>query len=296
VTISTDTCIVGAGPAGITAAIQLRRCGLEFVLLERKEVGGLLRNANLIENYPGFPGGISGTDLVGRFRRHMERVGVQVVRDEAVECERCENGFLVRTSDSGEIRAANLVIATGTRPREIDLPGLEGNVLDRLFYEVADLPVASRKHVAIIGAGDAAFDYALNLAGENRVTILNRSRDTKCLPLLLERASKSENISHVTATTVLSVQVREDELELCTVREGQERSLSADLLLCALGREPATDILSSELRESLKGKIKIRGLYFCGDVARGITRQATVAAGDGMASAMEIYLRARESG
>lgn len=290
-----NTCIVGAGPAGITAAIQLKRCGIPFVLLERKKVGGLLRNANLVENYPGFPEGISGPALVARFRRQMERLGVEVSHDEAVETGVGGEGFLLRTSGSENLIARNLVIATGTRPGKVDIPGMGGKMFDRIFHEVADLPDICDKEVVIIGGGDAAFDYALNLAGKNRVTILNRGGRTKCLPLLFKRAKESPGIRYLPDVSVSFIASSQDGLKLRADRQGQSTAVIADYLLFAVGRVPSAGLLSAELLDSWEGKIKIQGLYFIGDVARGITRQAAVAVGDGMACAMDIYLGERES-
>ncbi len=293
-----NTGIVGAGPGGITAAIQLTRCGIDFIMIEKREVGGLLMNANQVENFPGFPEGISGRELVNYFARHLERLRVDVLKDEVTMTNYKEGQFLIDTSLNGTIRAKNLVIVSGTRPREGKWSGLGEDAKKRIFYEVLPLLNVKDKRIAVIGAGDAAFDYALNLGALNQVFILNRSKKTKCLPLLEVRAGEMKSIRYMSSTRVTEIGLTNDGLELSLETSGEIRNgtLNVHFLLAAIGRDPVLDFLSPLLLRSYEGKIKIPGLYFCGDVIRGMTRQATVSIGDGMHSAMDIYLRSRETG
>jgi thioredoxin reductase len=118
--------IIGAGPAGLTTAIQLKRYGVETLVIEREESGGLLRNANLVENYPGFPGGIKGKDLVQRFVNQTRSIGIQVTNETAHLVERIEGDYQIVT-DKRKYRSAYLVIASGTKPKrlnDIEIPDL----------------------------------------------------------------------------------------------------------------------------------------------------------------------------
>jgi len=291
-----NTCIIGAGPGGITAAIQLKRCGIDFVLLEMNEVGGLLRNANLVENYPGFPEGISGRDLTELFKGQLLRLGVDILKETVINADHDGVIFEIATASSRIVRSKNLIIASGTQPRKIERGLIPEMIGDRLFYEVVHLDGTKGKKIVVIGAGDAAFDYGLNLARKNRVVILNRGTGSKCLPLLAERVSRNNNIEYLTSTTVVQVR-REAEglsLRVRTIPGEKDTVIRADFLLAAIGRVPITDFFSPAIRESFDGKIKISGLYFAGDVIRGLSRQATVSIGDGMRSAMDIYLRYTE--
>jgi len=293
-----NTGIVGAGPGGITAAIQLARCGIDFIMIEKGEIGGLLLNANLVENFPGFPEGMSGRELVNSFRKHLERLSVDVLNDEVTFTDYMEGQFLIDTSLNGAILANNLVIASGTRPREGNWTGLSEDTKKMIFYEVLPLLNIKNKRIAVIGAGDAAFDYALHLGAANQVYILNRSKKTKCLPLLEVRAGEMKSIHYMPSTWVTGIGMAGDGLELSLESPGEVRNgtLHVHYLLAAIGRDPTIDFLSPHLLRSYEGKIKIPGLYFCGDVIRGMTRQATISIGDGMHSAMDIYLRYRETG
>jgi len=158
-----DVLIIGAGPAGLAAAIQLQRYGIPPLILERHNPGGLLWNANLVENYPGFPQGISGVALVKRMQQQADEVGVKITAAEVTRLDWNGRHFRAETT-TGILRAQYVVIASGTQPRRFTNFALPLRRADRIFYEVAPLLEIRGTEVAIVGAGDAAFDYALNLA------------------------------------------------------------------------------------------------------------------------------------
>jgi thioredoxin reductase len=279
--------IVGAGPAGIAAAIQLRRYGLEPILLECQRVGGLLWNANLVENYPGFPAGIPGPKLASLFERQLRRAGVKVVCDEVTRLD-YGGGWQVQTAQA-QYSPDVVVIASGTQPKPYPLevpPEAQG----RVFSEVWPLLDFRGKDIAIIGAGDAAFDYALNLAGRgNAVTILNRGDKTKCLPLLRERAAAQPLITYREQVTLhrLAYYSTTGRLILFT----DNYSLFTDSLLFAIGRQPRLDFLSESVKRQATNLTQNGKLYIIGDVHNGLFRQAAIAAGDGLRAAMQIYAR-----
>jgi thioredoxin reductase len=290
-----DAAIIGAGPAGIAAAVQLQRYSLDFLLLERGEVGGLLRNANWVENYPGFPRGISGLSLVQRMREHIQAAGIETVQAEVTSLAYQEGAFHLSTS-VGELRARVLVIASGTKPKlftDLDFPAA---LCSRVFYEVYPLADATQRRIAIVGAGDVAFDYALNLAWRNQIIILNRGERPSCLPLLWEYASQSPSIAYFASTHLLRlVELPSGELLLeCAGPDGGVQ-FKADLLIGALGREPQHDFIPAEFR-SIAGELESRGLlYWIGDVKNGIERQTAIAVGDGVQAAMKIYRRLKDT-
>lgn len=288
--------IVGAGPAGIAAAIQLQRCGIGFVLFEKHEPGGLLRNAHWVENYPGFPDGISGPDLVGRMITHAHRLGVRITQEKIlhIELSVADDRYHV-VSDRRNYSATHVIIASGTAPvrlpDEVPAPGSDG----RIFYEIADLPDSIRldksAKIAIIGAGDAAFDYALNLAEMHSVTIFSRADATRCLPLLERRARNCSSISRSARTVLKRIHPEGTGLKLELLPAGAgagNRSFSAhfDCLIAAIGRTPVLDFLGRPVSEAPDSKI-----YFIGDVKNGIVRQTAIAVGDGVHAAMDIARR-----
>jgi thioredoxin reductase len=281
--------IIGAGPAGIATAIQLHRHGVDTMIFERDEIGGLLRNAYLVENYPGFPEGISGPDLVERFKKQLEKAGVKIRFDKVHKLNYSGQKFLLE-ADQGATSAAVTVVATGTRPRKITLPPAAEDLGDRIFYEVHPLMDIKGKKIVILGAGDAAFDYALNLSRKNEVIILNRSQRARCLLLLWERCLGSEKVSYRDGISLrdLSEEGTGLVLDCANQNDPKKERIYADYLVVAAGREPCLDFLNGHLRRNLPGLLKAGKLHMVGDVKNDRYRQTAICVGDGVRAAMEI--------
>jgi thioredoxin reductase len=290
--------IIGAGPAGLATALQLQRYGVDALLLEGGYAGGLLHNANCVENYPGFPGGISGPELVRLFIAQAEQIGVRLTHELVLSLDYSgvsapsanqEGWFSIQTAERS-YQARRVVIASGTRPVPLSGVSIPVELKDRFFYEVYPLLETEGRHIAILGAGDAAFDYALNLRRRNRVTILNRGDRVSCLPLLWERASAEASIEYRPNTSLRRVfATPEGRFGLeCATPNGLEM-MSADALLAAIGREARLDFIAPSLRWQL-ADLESQGLLYCvGDVKNGLHRQTAIAVGDGIIAAMKIY-------
>ncbi len=289
----TDVAIIGAGPAGVSAAIQLRRYGIEFIVLEKERIGGLLLNANLVENYPGFPGGIPGQDLVRLLESHLENSGVHVSFQEVLELDHDGSVFIIRTN-GGALASRIAVIASGTVPLRLT-QAVPKEIESRIFYEIVPLAQVSGKKIAVIGSGDAAFDYALSLSQKNEVLILNRSEKIKCLPLLWKRAMEVSTISYLENLQVTTINQADSGLLLCGRSPHEKRDIHVSFLVVAVGRRPNLDFLSQNLKNNLKEYRKERLLYMAGDVKNGIYRQAAISAGDGIKAAMEIFKEKKEA-
>ena len=281
-----DVVIVGCGPAGIAASIQLQREGLRPVVFERQKVGGLLVNANLVENYPGFPEGISGIDLARRMRDQVTLLGVDVVRAEVTAVDLKDDLFHVETARGG-VRTRALIIASGTRPLPLPSVRIPKSLSDRVVYEIDTIRAVRERRVVIVGAGDAAFDYALSLEKHNDVTVLARGPDPRCLGLLWQRAAVSRRISFVPDTEVREIGGVPGQGLSLTCRSGHHTvEMAADHLVIAIGREPDLGFLGKGSGVEARGKQGF--MHLIGDVRRGNMRQTAIAVGDGVVAAMAV--------
>jgi thioredoxin reductase (NADPH) len=290
-----EVIVIGAGPAGIAATIYLKRGGFDPLLFESEQPGGLLRCANLVENYPGFPGGIEGPQLVELFCRHLESVGGTVTKAAVNMLRPKGDGSFIASSSIGEFTARAVIIATGTKARRIELPGmtkLEGRTV---FYHLIELlaQVKNGEDIVIYGGGDAAFDQGIDLRKRgHRVTVLSRSRP-RCLPLLLERALAID-VRTIEGRSIKMVNEQGKELLLELDDSG---TIRADRLLIACGRESRLEMLDPSILAGIgpvdRPVTNTPGLYLAGDVVSGEKRQVGIAVGSGISSAMaaEGYLR-----
>jgi len=286
-----NAAIIGAGPAGMAAAIYLQRAGLAPVVLEKEALGGLLRNANLVENYPGFAGGIRGEELVARFTEQVESLGIEV-RKEAVKTVKLAGGAFRIKTDAREDSSRAAIVASGTRPKIPKIPGIRHLSGKKVFFELVHMHFDDNEdhRIIVLGGGDAAFDYALNLDKRgHRVTIVSRSKP-RCLPLLRERAAEK---GIVIKEGVMVEQLEETVKGVAArCRTGARREkIYGDAVVVAHGRAPELGMLDRSLLRRVSNPenppgTRVPGLYLAGDVIRGEHRQTGIAVGDGIMAAM----------
>lgn len=295
----TPVIILGAGPAGIAAAIYLKRAGLNPMILEKQLPGGLLRHAFFVENYPGFPKGISGTKLATQFVQHLFKVGISITKSEVNRVEHRNNAFTIQTK-KGRVISSAVIIASGTKPKKLSIPGATAVEEKRLFYEPIKIPSRTKKRISVIGGGDIAFDYTLTLLKKgHEVTILSRSEPV-CIPLL-KRQVQAKGASIQVGCAIEKIQQEPRGLLLKCRQQDKAIEWSTDYLLIACGREPRISFLAPSLtRYYMQSKklpqTALPGLFFAGDVVRGTYRQTGIAVGDGMYAAMmaQRYLKEKE--
>jgi thioredoxin reductase len=306
--------IIGAGPAGISCAIQLARYGFKPMLFEKDIPGGLLKNANLVENFPGFPGGISGLSLIDKLARQLDLAGVPVIFEKVNNISFHDKSFELIT-EKNQYSSDILVIASGTSPIEHKIsltkniyPETENRILDtgnwkletgnwkletgtRFLYEVHPIRNVRDARIAIIGAGDAAFDYALQMSSYNKVYIFNRSEKVKCLPVLWHRAKGKEQVSYFENHSLIKTAFDPalNCLKLFFETGDKIESYLADYIIFAIGRKPELSYANPGLSSLFDHLQQERKLYFAGDVCNELFRQASIAAGDGIRTAMQIY-------
>jgi len=293
---STDVAVVGCGPAGIAAALQLRRSNIRCLVFERKRVGGLLANAHLVENYPGFPAGISGVELVSLMKQHLDAWSIEVITRNVSSLSHSGTGFEVKAGDE-IFRSKILVLATGTQPRMPAAVEIDRAAQGMVLNEVVSILGIRGKEIVVVGAGDAAFDYALNLGRGNRVTILNRTDRIRCLGILKDRAWALPSIDYASDTRVLEVRrISEDMVSIKCRSGGLARELKAHYLIFATGRDPDLGVLSDQVLEAWDRFLEAGLLYLAGDVKGGKRRQTAIAVGDGVQAAVRICDKLREMG
>lgn len=286
----TKVVIIGAGPAGIAASIQLKRCCIEFILLEKDSAGGLLVNANRVENYPGFPEGISGAELAGLMRKQLEENKIKIEQEEVTDVDYDGSSFHILT-DKGEIFSKLLVIATGTMPAEYFISERLVNVDKNVFYDIKSLLKVKNKRIAVVGAGDSAFDYAVNLAQKNVVTVLNRSNKIKCNPSLWSKAAGNANITYLPDTEIISIDTHNEGLIVDHINNNnfKIKELFVDYLIAAIGRKPNLSFINESFKEKMESLQNQNLLFMIGDVKNNIFRQTAISAGDGVKAAMQIH-------
>jgi len=266
-----DCIVIGGGPAGILSAIQIKRAGFEVILIEKDEISGLLRNAKCVENYLGFPGGISGKKLVEIFKKQLKDLGINIKKEEVLKVTG-KKTFLLKTAKN-TYKARSIVLATGTVPKSANLKGEKGLIGKRIFFHPDDLPHLQKgKHILLLGGGDAAFDYAVNLSDSGHVPTIIAPRGIKCLPLLQTEA-KERSIPIFEKVSPQTVFSDGKSIELIC----KKGKFTADYLLIAVGREP--QVLRCP---------KAQGVFLAGDVHTGIYRQIHIATGDALQAAMNV--------
>ncbi|MBN1939879.1 MAG: NAD(P)/FAD-dependent oxidoreductase [Candidatus Aminicenantes bacterium] len=293
--------IVGGGPAGIAAAVQLSRMGIETVLFEQEALGGLMREADWIENDPGFPSGIKGEDLARRFCESLEHRAVDTRKERVLALDYPPAGpaFTVAT-DRGRLAAERVIVASGTKPKSLPLfDRMDEAGRSHIYFDRTKIPAGGKRRVAVIGAGDIALDYALGLSLNpgHEVTIFCRAEKSRALDLLQERISRVRTID---------LRLRSELDEVLSIPSGGLRlsgkspagrfSFETDDVLVAIGREPCKDFYTPQLL-GLEGELIASELLFLtGDVKNGLRRQVGIAVGDGLAAAMAVAERRSEVG
>ena len=281
--------IIGFGPAGMACAIQLTRMGLHPLVIEKAKPGGMLVNANRVENYPGFPGGIKGDKLVRLFKKQASTFNINLVRDEISDVHHDVSRFELKGRKNA-YKSDILVIATGTVPvTPVECPT---QLIERglIHTDISLLQKTTGKTIGIIGAGDAAFDYAVSLAeNSNTVHIYNRSDRIRALGLLQEKSKAMGGIKYFEHYRAMEMaEVPNKRLRAVFGHYEQDHPFLLDYLIFAIGRIPALKFVNQEFMSKIKILEQQKKLYQIGDVRNENVRQVSVAVGDGVRAAMEI--------
>jgi len=296
-----NTVILGSGCAGLTAAIYTARANLKPLVLEGHEPGGQLSLTTLVENFPGFPEGIHGPELIENMKKQAMRFGAEVELKHAVSVDLTKRPFEINLGKD-TIVTRTVIIASGASARWLGLPSEQALVgygvtscatCDGFFF--------SGKEVTVIGGGDSAMEEALFLTRfATKVTIINRSEQFRASKIMLDRARHHDKIAFLTNTVVedvLDVEKKEvTALKLRNVVSGESKLFPTSAMFLGIGHIPNTKIFNGALDTDRDGYLvtrdyvhtKIPGVYACGDVQDRRYRQAITAAGTGCMAALEV--------
>ena len=296
---STRVAILGSGAAGLTAALYAARAELAPLVISGVPAGGQLIITTEVENYPGFPEGIQGPELIDRMRRQAARFGTEFVDDNVTEVDFGRRPFVLRTGSSGTVLADAVIVATGANARWLDLPSeqrLQGHgvsacaTCDGFFFKGREL--------AVVGGGDTAMEEALFLTNfATHVTVIHRRDHLRASSIMQERARAHPKISFLLDSEVVEV-LGTERVEGLRVRHrpsGEVRTVPVGGLFVAIGHVPSTEVLRGRLDLDKDGYVKVRdhtqtsveGVFAAGDVQDRHYRQAVTAAGSGCMAAID---------
>jgi thioredoxin reductase (NADPH) len=296
--IAVKNLIVGSGPAGLAAALYTARANLEPVILTGMELGGQVSLTHLVENYPGFPDGISGQDLVEAFQKHAERFGAKSVFDVATDIDFSQRPFKVSTY--GDMYLADtLILTTGATPRHLDVPGeVEFTGRGVSYCATCDGHFFQGKDVVVVGGGDSALEEGLFLTRfANTVNIIHRRDELRGGALLQERAFNNPKINFIWDTVVTEIKGEGivNAVQLKNVKTGEERDFPTEGVFIFIGHTPNSELYQGKLEMDDKGYLvvdwlmqtSVPGVYAAGELADSHYRQVITSAGMGAAAGMQ---------
>ena len=290
--------ILGSGPAGLSAALYAARANLDPVVLTGMELGGQVSLTYTVENYPGFPDGVGGNELVELFQKQAERFGARIELDTAVQVDLSQRPFRVQTYN-GVYLADTLIITTGATPRHLDIPGekeLTGRGVS--YCATCDGWFFKEKDVIVIGGGDSAVEEGLFLTRyANSVTLVHRRDSLRAGPVLQERAMGNPKMQFIWNSVVTGIIGTEAVTSVClkNVLTGEEQERKTDGVFIFIGHTPNTQLFQGQLEMDELGYLKadhlmrtnVPGVFAAGEAADPHFRQVITSAGMGAAAAIQ---------
>ncbi len=293
--------VLGTGPAGLTAAIYLARASMKPLVIEGQEPGGQLTLTTEVENFPGFPDGIMGPELMDNMRKQAERFGSEFKRGWVTKVDLSQRPFTLTVDGLGEIKTEALIISTGASAKLLEIPGEKENIgrgvstcatCDGFFFR--------GKKIIVVGGGDSAMEEANFLTKfATEVRVVHRRNELRASKIMQERAKNNPKITWSLNCTPVEVVAGEKGVTGLKVRNnetGQEEVLETDGIFVAIGHRPNTAFLEGQLETDDVGYIIVKpgtaetnipGVFACGDVQDHKYRQAITAAGSGCMAALD---------
>ena len=296
-----DVIIIGSGPAGYTAGIYTARAGLKPLLIASSvEAGGELMKTTEVENFPGFPDGLQGPELMANFQAQAERFGTEILLDDVVEVDLKGDIKIVKTGGGETFEAKTVILATGAAYRELGLPRekeLSGHGVS--WCATCDGFFFREKNIAVVGGGDSAMEEANFLTRfASKVYLIHRRDTFKASKIMQERALANPKIEVIYNSEIAELK-GDAKLEAVTLRstvDGTESNLDLDGLFIAVGNDPRVWLVENQVEltperfiqvEGRSSRTSIPGVFACGDVIDPTYRQAITAAGSGCVAALD---------
>jgi thioredoxin reductase (NADPH) len=296
-----EVIIVGSGPAGYTAAIYAARAQLSPILYEGSvTAGGALMNTTDVENFPGFPEGVMGPDLMDSLRKQAERFGTKLITDDIVSMDLAGEIKTIKDGSGNTLQAKAVILATGSAYKEIGLTNekrLSGRGVS--WCATCDGFFFREKVVAVVGGGDSAMEEANFLTRfASKVFVIHRRDSLRASKIMVERAKANPKIEFIWNTEVIDV-LGEDKvtgLKLRNLISGEESDKDFDGLFVAIGHLPRSELLIGQIDLDGEGYVKVdgrstrtnqKGVFACGDLVDHTYRQAITAAGSGCQAALD---------
>jgi thioredoxin reductase (NADPH) len=296
-----DVVIVGSGPAGYTAAIYAARAQLSPILYEGSvTAGGALMNTTDVENFPGFPEGVMGPDLMDSLRKQAERFGTKLITDDIVSMELAGEVKILKDGSGNTLQAKSVILATGSAYKEIGLTNekrLSGRGVS--WCATCDGFFFREKVIAVVGGGDSAMEEANFLTRfASKVFVIHRRDSLRASKIMVERAHANPKIEFIWNTEVIDVLGEEkvSGLKLRNLVSGEESEKDFDGLFVAIGHLPRSELLVGQIDLDGEGYVKVdgrstrtnqKGVFACGDLVDHTYRQAITAAGSGCQAALD---------
>jgi thioredoxin reductase (NADPH) len=303
-----EVIIIGGGPAAFTAALYSARANLNPLVIEGFAWGGQLMITSDVENYPGYPDGILGPEMMQDLRRQAERFGTDFITDDVTKVDFSERPFRVWVGED-EYRAESVIVSTGANARQIGLESerkFQGRGVS--YCAVCDAAFFKEKEVVVVGGGDSAMEEATFLAKfATKVTIVHRRESFRASPIMVDRARANDRVEFVLDSVVEEVLGGDavTGVVIRNVKTDERTEIPADGFFVAIGHDPNTALFRGQLDMDEAGYIEthgkttatnVAGVFAAGDVQDHIYRQAVTAAGSGCMSALdaERFLTAQE--
>lgn len=291
-----DVIIIGGGPAGLTAGIYASRARLKTLLIESMSILCQAITTDHIENYPGFPEGVNGFELIEKFKSQAHRFGTEFIVSEVKGIKENNPGFKIQTQDES-YTASSVIIASGARPKKLDVPGedkLRGRGVS--YCATCDGALFKDKEIVVVGGGDTALQEAIFLTRfAKKVSIIHRRNALRGVKILQERAFANKKIEFVWDSTVTEIMgvTKVSGIKLKNVKTGSEADFSCDGIFIFVGYAPNTDFLKDAVLLDEKGYIisddscstSMAGIFACGDCRKKLLMQVVTACGDGATAA-----------